>query len=376
MTTDAPNRIAHIPRTTWIVIGVASVIVMASFALTRSPFLAPEDNEKLASSTVIQREIGTVEIKQKDEPWLVVENESRIQGSTIIKTANDSRATLLLPGNNVLRLHENTQLHLERIDVDKKTNNVVVTAREINGELWLKASSVFTPGATIGIETFNARVLTNDAKVQIHVDQNNTTDIKLADGHITVNTIKRSDTAVTTTNTIEIDTPKHAVITNEMVNENTDISINDMPENFRDHEWVQWNIVKDRIIEDMLSQNARTATDPYVLDTNKQSVTTYDVLSNEKNYENVYERKLEAYLLTGAPYREELKITNKEELNRLLATITETRDKAIEQNKSEKEFWMRTMVVLTTLKSKEKLDHDLIKRIIEEVTVNTDQIQG
>lgn len=360
----------RIPNSTVAVVSLSALAIMISVLLARGPLFGGRVlGEQINSSAIVQNETGIVEVKEINRPWTSVSTETRIEDTSFIKTSENSKASVILPGNSVMRLRENSEVSIERMSYNKKQESVQIIIRELRGNIWIFAPGVYQKNLAIRVDTFHTQIQVSQATFNLGT-KDNESEIRVIDGSVELSMIERNDSKIETIKTARIKKDQESMITNENLTHKQDITIKELASGFHDENWYKFNMLKDSIALDLLNIKDKAKIDPYILDTNKSSITTRDIFGNEDDFDEMNEKKLEAYLRTSKANQQNLKLENDEDMQKLLDMIGEVKTKFLEKDDNVKKFWKKAMVGISTLKAKEKFELDLMRRVIEELTIN------
>jgi len=140
-----------------------------------------------AAKAVITYLEGQVQVKKSPAAaWSAAAPNQILYAGSEIKVLRKSRAELILDNQSVMRLSENTQLVLRRLDTDPASRKETTGVGLSLGKLWTKASKVFNPSSRLEVRTPTAIAGVQGTVYQVNVENEHRTEIQVYDGAVAV----------------------------------------------------------------------------------------------------------------------------------------------------------------------------------------------
>ena len=108
----------------------------------------------------------------------------QLPAGVLVKTEKDSRMELELPDGSFIRLAAGSQIKVDFLEHDPKTDDRNFRFRMGLGKLWAKARDVARKGSSFEVETANAVTGVRGTVFRINVDPNQATIVKVYQGSI------------------------------------------------------------------------------------------------------------------------------------------------------------------------------------------------
>lgn len=161
------------------VIPVIAVIIIAG--LVWFFVLSPET---VRAQLII--ESGIVEVKHENDNWLIGKNGMILYQSDIIKTGNNTEASVVLFESSIIRLDSNTEIVLEEIIIEAE--GTTVTIQQNSGRTWNTVLKVS------GIDNYDVQTPTTVASVRgttfdVNIEALNMTNVGVGRGVVIIQKI-------------------------------------------------------------------------------------------------------------------------------------------------------------------------------------------
>ncbi len=209
-------------------------------------------------------ESGVVEIKHKGNDWLTAENGMILYQSDIIKTGNNTEASVVLFQSSIIRLDSNTEIILKEIITEAEKTSV--TIQQNAGRTWNTVLKVS------GIDDYEVQTPTTIASVRgtsfdVYIQSFNLTDVGVGRGVVIISKVDNN----TIIDTIELKM-------NEAVSIYGDIDQILKIRDFFLDDWVLKNQGKDEGFKTDVKADLYKRIDPYIDDIKERWDVTDDEL--------------------------------------------------------------------------------------------------
>ncbi|KYK24163.1 hypothetical protein AYK25_06320 [Thermoplasmatales archaeon SM1-50] len=167
-------------RSLFIVVGIMIIVLcgIGFWLLTQSPSL-------IKAQLVI--DTGTVQVRHSDGAWVSANNGMLLNQNDVVKTGDNTSASIILFESSILRLDSNTEVTLQEIIQQAETTDVKIWQDE--GRTWNTISRIS------GIDSYEIQTPVAVASVRgtsfyVHVWSNGKTTVGVGTGVVNVSLIK------------------------------------------------------------------------------------------------------------------------------------------------------------------------------------------
>jgi hypothetical protein len=210
-------------------------------------------------------ESGNVEIKHNDESWIIGKNGMVLYQSDIIKTGNNTEASVVLFESSIVRLDSNSEIMLKEIlvNVDKTS----VTIEQTAGRTWNTVLKVS------GIDDYEVQTPTTVASVRgtsfdIYLLSVNTTDVGVGKGIVFITKVINDNVV----DSIELKMNQAVSVYSDNIDQILKIK------DFVFDDWVLKNLEKDETFKSDVKADLYERIDPYIDDIKERWGVTDDEL--------------------------------------------------------------------------------------------------
>jgi hypothetical protein len=143
-----------------------------------------QDRKKEA---IVKFVIGIVEVQsQQQTSWRSLSLNSTIVEGDRIKTSLNSRVEITMPDETILKINENTIFDIDEIKVPEVDNEDKMKFTVWAGNIWGKFKKIFSSRQEREIESPSAVVAIRGTTIEMDVDQNQNTLVRVEEGQVVV----------------------------------------------------------------------------------------------------------------------------------------------------------------------------------------------
>jgi hypothetical protein len=140
-----------------------------------------------AGEAMVRFVIGKVEVQsQQQTSWRDLTLNSTVAQGDRIKTALNSRVELNLPDGTELKINENTIFDVSEIKTPEQDNQDKMKFTIWAGNIWARFKKVFDQRQEREIESPGAVIAVRGTTLEVEVDQNQSTLVRVEEGNVTV----------------------------------------------------------------------------------------------------------------------------------------------------------------------------------------------
>ena len=232
------------------IIPVIICIGIIAFLLIPS---GPDDTtvtESGAASAQLVIGSGVVQVKSSDGIWTDGENGTLLYQSDIVKTGDNSSASIILFETSVVRLDSNTEIAIKELIDDEETS---VTLSQDSGRTWNTVSKMS------GIDNYEVQTPTTVASVRgtafdVYILANGNITISVGNGTVNVTTYEDGEA-------------KHSIEVPQFISVTVDPqNLGDPPgtEPYTEDEWIIKNLQEDEDIRNSIREEIYERVDPFL----------------------------------------------------------------------------------------------------------------
>lgn len=164
-------------------IPIRRIIVLMLIAFISFSFSA----QKSRPSATVKFLIGKVQIQSSGKTaWRTARMRQRVFSGDRIKTFLNSRIELSMPDGSVIKVNENTVFDVKEIKTKSSDNEDRMSFTLWAGDIWAKFKKVISTRQVREIESPSAVVAIRGTELELNVDQNQTTTVRVYEGRVAV----------------------------------------------------------------------------------------------------------------------------------------------------------------------------------------------
>jgi hypothetical protein len=131
--------------------------------------------------------IGQVEVQSEQQTeWRTLRLDSRVMEGDRIKTSLNSRVEVSMPDGTVLKINENTIFDVNEIKIPQIDNEDKMKFTVWAGNIWARFTKIFSSRQEREIESPSAVVSIRGTTIEMNVDQNQNTLVRVEEGLVSV----------------------------------------------------------------------------------------------------------------------------------------------------------------------------------------------
>jgi len=164
----------------------ATLSVVVMFCLSASFIAAVEKplSDSEATAAIVE---GKARVYKKgDTTGSALKQGDTIRKDSTIKVAEKSRVEILFPDGTIMRLSDKSQLVMNDIAYDRKSEGKNVKVNLSFGKVWAKVRKLVTPDSRVEVNTGNAVAGVRGTVYQVNVDEDKSALVKVYDGSVSV----------------------------------------------------------------------------------------------------------------------------------------------------------------------------------------------
>jgi hypothetical protein len=119
-------------------------------------------------------------------PWKRLKRNRRVKPGQFLKTGAGAKAELKYSDGSVIRVAENSVLHLEQAGFSKSSKEVQVKSNLVAGKAWAKVSKMVGSDARFEVKTENAVAGVRGTVFRVNVEEDEATVVKVYEGAVAV----------------------------------------------------------------------------------------------------------------------------------------------------------------------------------------------
>jgi len=159
------------------------VVLLLFLSLFFINFKFQEDD----SDALVKFIIGQVEVQSRQQTdWRTLKLDSRVVEGDRIKTSLNSRVEISMPDGTVLKINENTIFDINEIKVPQVDNEDKMKFTVWAGNIWARFTKIFSSRQEREIESPSAVVSIRGTTIEMNVDQNQNTLVRVEEGLVSV----------------------------------------------------------------------------------------------------------------------------------------------------------------------------------------------